>query len=79
MYPCMILIVEIFIQLNSWNLGVFLILKKRFVTRNEWTRILERQCNQAYISDAEYKGNITLLKCKRTVMENLSKQIDLYC
>lgn len=36
-------------------------LKKRFVTREDWTRILEREFKQLYISDTSFSGYISLL------------------
>ncbi|MEK4759763.1 DUF402 domain-containing protein [Viridibacillus sp. FSL E2-0187] len=40
-------------------------LKKRFVTREDWTRILEREFKQLYISDTTFSGNIALITLKK--------------
>lgn len=38
---------------------------KRFITREDWSRVLERDFNMVYINDGNYAGHVALLKIKK--------------
>ena len=38
---------------------------KRFITRDDWSRVLERDFNMVYIDDGQYAGHAGLLKIKK--------------
>ena len=38
---------------------------KRFITRDDWSRVLEREFNMMYIDDGQYAGHAGLLKIKK--------------
>lgn len=38
---------------------------KRFITREDWSRVLERDFTMVYIDDGNYAGHVALLKIKK--------------